>query len=112
MDNVPILGMMIGGLSIVVLFVLLPWLVLHYVTKWRATSRLTEEDETMLDELYDLARRLDERMATIERIMNDEHPDWNALSSERAALLSARSELAERRSALRDKGDLTTSGRL
>jgi phage shock protein B len=99
-------------LAIVALFVALPWIILHYVTKWKANASLTAEDETMLDELYDLARRLDERMATVERIMNDEHPDWHALSSERAALLSARSELAERRSALRDKGDLTASGRL
>ena len=68
-----------------VLFIGLPWLILHYVTKWKANSSLTSEDETMMDELYDLARRLDERMATVERIMTDDHPGWNALASERAA---------------------------
>lgn len=62
-----------------VLFLLLPWMILHYVSKWKSNSSLTEEDEKMLDELYDLARRLDERMHTIERIMADENPHWRAL---------------------------------
>lgn len=112
-DNViPFEAVFLGGLTIISLFIVLPALIFHHVSKWRATSRLTEEDETMLDELYDLARRLDERMATIERIMTDEHPDWNALASERAAMLSARREVGERRSALRaDDGDYATSGR-
>ena len=110
--DIPFMGMMMGGMAIVALLIVLPWLILHYVTKWRATSRLTEEDETMLDELYDLARRLDERMATIERIMSDDHPDWNALTSERAALLSARQGLNERRGALHaDQDELTAMGR-
>ena len=72
-------------LAIPILFVALPWIILHYVTRWKANASLTAEDETMLDELYDLARRLDERMATVERIMSDDHPGWNALASERAA---------------------------
>ncbi len=67
-----------------VLFIALPWIILHYVTRWKATSRLTAEDETMLDDLYELARRLDERMSTIERIMQDENPNWNSLAPDRA----------------------------
>jgi phage shock protein B len=65
-----------------ILFLALPWLVLHYVTKWKVNSGLTAEDETMLDDLYDLARRLDDRMLTIERIVQDENPQWNALTSD------------------------------
>lgn len=82
-------------LAIVSLFVALPWIILHYVSKWKANASLTAEDETMLDELYDLARRLDERMATVERIMTDEHPGWNALASERAAARLEHRELDE-----------------
>lgn len=66
-----------------VLFIGLPWLILHYVTKWKVNSGLTAEDETMLDDLYELARRLDERMHTIERIMQDENPNWRALTADR-----------------------------
>lgn len=53
------------------LFVALPWLVLHYVTKWKQSPKLTDGDEQMLEELYQLARRLDARMETVERLAAD-----------------------------------------
>jgi phage shock protein B len=55
--------------AILALFVGLPWLFLHYMTKWKQASALTREDEDLLDELHDVARRLDERLNTIERII-------------------------------------------
>jgi phage shock protein B len=58
------------------LFIGLPWLILHYVTKWRSTANLTREDENLLDELYDLARRLEDRVETVERIVAADNPDW------------------------------------
>ena len=66
---IPILG--VG-----ILFLGLPWLVFHYVTKWKQTATITGADEKLLDELYDLARRLDDRLCTIERIMTAENPNW------------------------------------
>lgn len=62
--------------TMAILFIGLPWLVLHYVTRWRSTATLTSEDEALLDQLHDTARRLDERLATIERILAAEHPDF------------------------------------
>lgn len=55
------------------LFIGLPWLIFHYITKWKQAATLTVEDENLLDELHDLARRLDERMNTIERIVAADH---------------------------------------
>ena len=54
-----------------ILFLGLPWLIFHYVTKWKSQATLTKEDENLLDELHDLARRLDDRMCSIERILTD-----------------------------------------
>lgn len=68
-----------------ILFIGLPWLILHYVTKWKANSGLTAEDESLLDDLYDLARRLDDRMQTVERIMQSDNPNWNAVGYDRPA---------------------------
>lgn len=51
------------------LFIGLPWLILHYMTKWKQAKSITIEDENLLDELHDIARRLDDRMHTIERII-------------------------------------------
>lgn len=59
-----------------VLFIALPWLILHYVTKWKTASTLTNDDESLLDDLYQLARRLDDRMDTVERLVSADHPDF------------------------------------
>ncbi len=62
------------------LFIGLPWIILHYVSKWKTASTLTTEDENLLDEMHELARRLDERMVTIERIVQAENPNWRAVA--------------------------------
>ena len=59
------------------IFVGLPWLILHYVTKWKTAATLTVDDESMLEELYGLARRLDDRMDTVERLVASDSPDFN-----------------------------------
>ncbi|MCW6534556.1 MULTISPECIES: envelope stress response membrane protein PspB [Sphingomonas] len=58
------------------LFVALPWLILHYVTKWKQAPRITIEDEQLLDELHTLARRLEDRVTTVERIVAADNPDF------------------------------------
>ncbi len=63
-------------IAITSIFVGLPWLILHYMTKWKTAATLTREDENLLDELYELARRLEERMTTIERIIAADDPHW------------------------------------
>jgi len=75
------------------LFIGLPWLVFHYITKWKTAKTITTQDEDLLDELYDLARRLDDRMMTIERIVQAENPNWRALGQDPVeAALEDRSE--------------------
>lgn len=58
------------------LFIGLPWLILHYITKWKQAKVLTAEDENLLDDMHDTARRLEDRLVTIERIMTAENPNW------------------------------------
>lgn len=60
------------------LFIGLPWVVMHYITKWKTMSTLTNEDEDLLEDLYVMARRLDDRMDTIERIIKADNPEWKA----------------------------------
>ena len=59
-----------------ILFLALPWLIFHYVTKWKTAKTLTGADEQLLDDLHDAARRLDDRLCSIERIMTAENPEW------------------------------------
>jgi len=58
------------------LFVGMPWVILHYITKWKQAPKITNEDEKLLDELYSLARRLEDRLGTVERIIAVDHPEW------------------------------------
>lgn len=58
------------------LFIGLPWLILHYVSKWKQAPTLTNEDEGLLDDMYNTARRLEERLHTIERIVAADNPDY------------------------------------
>ncbi len=87
----------VGMVAIVSIFIGLPWLVFHYITRWKTAARLTGGDEKLLDEMYDAARRLDDRLCSIERIMTAENPNW------RQQCLPEASE--GRRRLLADEGD-------
>ena len=65
-EVIPIIAVLIG----------LPWLVLHYITKWKTAATITTDDEVLLEELYNLAKRLDERMDTVERLVASDNPEF------------------------------------
>jgi phage shock protein B len=58
------------------LFIGLPWLVMHYVTRWKTAPTLTNDDERMLGDIHELARRLEDRLETVERLVASDNPDW------------------------------------
>jgi phage shock protein B len=60
------------------IFIGMPWLILHYVTKWKQSPKITAEDEQLLDQMYETARRLEDRLATVERIIAADNPDFRA----------------------------------
>ncbi|MEY3623504.1 MAG: envelope stress response rane protein PspB, partial [Pseudomonadota bacterium] len=45
-----------------ILFIGLPWIILHYVTRWKTAATLTNDDERMLGDMNELARRLEDRL--------------------------------------------------
>lgn len=66
-----------------ILFIGLPWIVFHYVTKWKQAGTITREDENLLDDLYRTARMLEDRLMTVERIIAADNPDYRPLSAQR-----------------------------
>lgn len=72
MDEDVFLPIVICGM----LFVVMPWIVLHYMSQWRKGRGLAVEDERLLDDLHDTARRLDARLDSIERIIAADNPNW------------------------------------
>ena len=65
-----------GVLAILAIFLGLPWVIMHYITRWKTAATITTDDEHLLDELYQLARRLDERMDTVERLVASDNPEF------------------------------------
>lgn len=58
------------------IFLGLPWIIMHYITRWKTAATITNDDEHLLEELYQLAKRLDERMDTVERLVASDNPEF------------------------------------
>ena len=67
------------------IFIAFPWLIFHYVLQLKKAGSLTREDEQLLDDLHEMARRSDERLRTVERIMTAENPNWRSIGCDPAA---------------------------
>lgn len=59
----------------VLLFVAMPWLFLHYTTRWGRQEEINQVNQELIAELNERARRLDERATTLERIARADEPD-------------------------------------
>jgi phage shock protein B len=52
------------------------WIVFHYVTKMKTSKGLSAEDEKMLSEVWESTNRMEDRIKTLERILDIEAPNW------------------------------------
>ena len=52
------------------------WIVFHHITKWRATKTMSGEDETLLQELWESATKMETRIHHLESILDTEAPGW------------------------------------
>lgn len=52
------------------------WLILHYATRNSANRRLNSKDEALMEELDENARKMEERIHTLERILDADSPKW------------------------------------
>ena len=63
--------------TVVFIIVVLPlWLVMHYRTKQRAESALSQAERDDLHLLLGNAERMLERIDTLEAILDEESPGW------------------------------------
>ena len=69
---------------IVFLVVVVPiWLGLHYSGSWRKHRPFSEQDAAMLRDLHEAAEKINDRLSTIERILDDEIPDWRKTENDK-----------------------------
>jgi phage shock protein B len=63
-------------IPILLITVCLPlWIIFHYITKMKTSKGLSPEDEKMLSEVWESANKMEERINTLERILDIEAPD-------------------------------------
>ena len=53
-------------------------LILHFVTKWKQSREISGDDEQLLEDLYAQSQRMEERLATLEKILDDQLPEWRS----------------------------------
>jgi phage shock protein B len=64
-------------IAVIFMTVVLPLvIVMHYVTKWKATKGLTDEEQRMLEDLWKDSQSMQSRLNALETILDDEVPEW------------------------------------
>ncbi len=64
-------------LAVIFMTVVLPiMVVLHYVTKWKATKGLSDEEQRLLEDIWKDTQAMQSRVNALETILDDEVPDW------------------------------------
>jgi phage shock protein B len=51
-------------------------IVMHYVTKWKATKGLSGDEQRMLEDLWRDGQEMQSRVNALETILDDKVPDW------------------------------------
>ena len=74
-------GFMLIPLAAMFIVVVLPiWIIAHYGTRWRTNRVITSGDEKLLADLWDMAAKMEDRINTLERILDQEAADWRTCS--------------------------------
>jgi phage shock protein B len=65
------------ALGVIFLTVVAPlWISAHYGVRWRKSRGLSHEDEKTLAELWESARRIENRVDGLERVLDAQAPGW------------------------------------
>lgn len=68
----------IFGVALIV-FLAIPapiFIVLYFITKWKQTREMSGADEKMMEDLWSLSNRLEDRLEALETILDNEVPEW------------------------------------
>ena len=62
-----------------IVFLVIPaplFIVLYFITRWKQSREISGGDEIMLEDLWEMARRFEERLESLETILDHESPEW------------------------------------
>lgn len=63
----------------IIVFIAIPaplFIVLHFITKWKQSRELSGGDEKMMEDLWMLSQKLEDRLDALETILDHELPGW------------------------------------
>jgi phage shock protein B len=64
-------------LGIIAMTIVAPiWIVSHYLTKWRLSKGLSTDEAHMLEDLWKTAQAMENRVNTLEAILDDNVKGW------------------------------------
>jgi phage shock protein B len=63
--------------TVIFMTVVLPLVIIfHYVTKWKATKGLSDDEQKTLEDLWKDSQAMQSRLNALETILDGEVPDW------------------------------------
>jgi len=74
-----IMGILVAPIICFMIFVAPIWVILHYRHQGKAAQGLGTADQSKIEQLQKLADKMEERIITLESILDSEHPDWRNL---------------------------------
>ena len=66
-------------LVVLIVFVAVPlplFIVLHFITKWKQVREISGGDEKMLQDLWRLSQRMEDRLDALETILDNQPQNW------------------------------------
>jgi phage shock protein B len=66
------------GIALIV-FIAIPaplFIVFHFMTKWKQSREISGGDEKMMEDIWRLSQRLEDRLEALEIILDNEVPEW------------------------------------
>lgn len=67
---------LIAPIIIFMIFVAPIWIIMHYRTASKKSVGLSIDEQNSLDRLVEVAQGMEERITTLESILDAETPDW------------------------------------
>jgi phage shock protein B len=66
------------GIALIIFFAIPAplFIVLHFITKWKQSREISGGDEKMMEDMWRLSQRLEDRLESLETILDNEVPDW------------------------------------
>ena len=75
--------MMFVPMVLFMVFVAPIWIVMHYRSLKRSSRSLSNEDRESLDEMLATVDKMSDRIASLESILEADHPNWRQQGSDK-----------------------------